>query len=315
MPILIMVSLLFVVTILLAIADKLLVSYGECRISVKKQDEEKEFVVQGGSTLLAALIDNGMKIPASCGGRGSCGYCKVSVRSGGGQVLPTEELFISKDEQRLGTRLACQVKVKNDLEIFVPDLLTTVKAMVKNGTFDTKLKWRFVRKKPSVEAAGAAKLKKLDRKDQMKVDEIIEKHAGMDGAIMPVLQEVNNTFNYLPEPVVRTISKNLDMPLSTVFRIATFYNAFSLEPRGTYFISVCMGTACHVKGAADILSTFEDRLGIKAGQTSEDMLFTLDAVRCIGCCGLGPVLTVNEDVHGLMTRKKVAEIVEMYRGR
>ena len=103
-------------------------------------------------------------------------------------------------------------------------------------------------------------------------------------------------------------------PLSAVYRIATFYNAFSLEPRGKYVVTICTGTACHVKGAADILAAFEEQLGIKSGQTTDDMRFTLDAVRCIGCCGLAPVLTINEDVHGLMTTKKVPELVDMYRG-
>jgi NADH:ubiquinone oxidoreductase subunit E len=148
----------------------------------------------------------------------------------------------------------------------------------------------------------------------MRVDEIVEKHQDTEGAIMPVLQEVNETYRYLPEPVLRTVAAQMDMPLSVIFRIATFYNAFSLEPRGKYIISICTGTACHVKGAADILSNFEDRLGIKTGQTTEDMLCTLEAVRCIGCCGLAPVITINEDVHGLMTKKRVPELIEMYRG-
>ena len=143
-PVIIMVVILLVITVLLAIADKLLVSYGDCKVTVTKEDEQKDFTVQGGGTLLSALVENGMSIPAACAGRGSCGYCKVNVSSGGGDILPTEEVFISKEEARQGARLSCQVKVKEDLTIHVPDLLTTVKNMVRNGTFDTKLKWRFV---------------------------------------------------------------------------------------------------------------------------------------------------------------------------
>jgi NADH:ubiquinone oxidoreductase subunit E len=100
-----------------------------------------------------------------------------------------------------------------------------------------------------------------------------------------------------------------------VFRIATFYNAFSLEPRGKYQITICTGTACHVKGASDIVAAFEQELGVKSGETTEDMMFTLDAVRCIGCCGLAPVLTINEEVHGLMTTKKVPELMDKYRSQ
>ena len=105
LPILIIVVILFVITVLLSIADKLLVSYGDCRIKVKKEDEEKEFVVPGGATLLSALIDNGMQIPASCGGRGTCGYCKVNVKCGGGELLPTEEIFVSKEEEQAGAQV------------------------------------------------------------------------------------------------------------------------------------------------------------------------------------------------------------------
>jgi NADH:ubiquinone oxidoreductase subunit E len=213
----------------------------------------------------------------------------------------------------VGTRLACQVKVKEDIELYIPDLITTVKTMVKNGTFDTKLDWRFVKTDKPEEIIEERKVKKVDKKARLKVDEIIEKHIKTAGAIMPILQDVNQGFNYLPEPVLRYVAKTLDVPLSVIFRIATFYNAFSLEPRGKHIITVCMGTACHVKGAANILAHFEDHLGIKSGNTTEDMHFTLDAVRCIGCCGLAPVLTINEDVHGLVTKKKVPELIEMYK--
>jgi len=311
-PVAIIVAILLVITVLLSIADRLLVSYGECRIKVKKEEEEREFVVQGGQTLLSALIDNGMQIPAACGGRGTCGYCKVNVKSGGGQILPTEEIFIDKEEEAQGARLACQVKVKEDVELFVPDLLSTVKSMVRAETFDTRLKWQFMRDDmPSEVPAGRAP--KLDRRSKRVTHGIVENSRDVEGAIMPVLHEVNKSFNYLPEPVLRRLSDELDVPLSTVFQIATFYNAFSLKPRGKYVITICTGTACHVKGAADILAAFEQELGIQAGETTEDKFFSLEAVRCIGCCGLAPVLTVNEDVHGLMTRKKVPELLEQYK--
>ena len=139
-PVLVMCGILVVITLLLAVADKALVSYGECTVSIKDEHGEQQFKAKGGDTLLSALIANRVKISASCGGRGSCGYCKVQLSKGGGQFLPTEEIFISKEEKKGGTRLACQVKVKEDITLYIPDLLTSVKAMAKSGTFDTRLK-------------------------------------------------------------------------------------------------------------------------------------------------------------------------------
>jgi len=309
LPIGIITAILFTLTVILLIADKFLVSYGDCKVSVADEDGDKEFTVQGGSTLLSILIDQGMEIPASCAGRGSCGFCKLNVKSGGGDILPTEEMFISKDEQKRGTRLACQVKVKEDIELFVPDLISTVKGMSESDAFDTRAKWTFERE-GKMQVAEDKKSQKLDRKQRNQVLDIVDKHKDNPGPILPILHDVSATFNYLPEPVLRQISKEMDMPLSKIFRIATFYNLFSLDPVGKYKITVCTGTACHVRGAEGIIEAFEPELGIKCGETTEDMMFTLDEVRCIGCCGLAPVLTINEDVQGPMTKKKVPELLK-----
>jgi len=144
------------------------------------------------------------------------------------------------------------------------------------------------------------------------VDNIIKDFEISEGTLVPILQRANDTFNYLPEPVLKYISRKLDIPLSTVCRIATFYNAFSLEPRGKHIITICLGTACHVKGAERITATFESELGISRGTTTKDMIFTLETVRCIGCCGLAPVLKVGEDIHGLMAKNKVPELLKSY---
>ena len=115
-----MMGVLLIITVLLSIADRLLVSYGKCTLIVKKEQENKQFTVQGGGTLLSALIGNDIKIAAPCGGRGTCGLCKVQL-SNPGYLLPTEEMFITKEERRLGTRLACQVKVTKDLQVTIPE--------------------------------------------------------------------------------------------------------------------------------------------------------------------------------------------------
>ena len=108
------------------------------------------------------------------------------------------------------------------------------------------------------------------------------------------------------------IADQLSMPLSAVCRIATFYNAFSLEPRGKHLITICLGTACHVKGAERVTQAFESELGIGRGTTTQDMEFTLESVRCIGCCGLAPVLKVGEDIHGHFAKNKVQELLKSY---
>jgi Na+-transporting NADH:ubiquinone oxidoreductase subunit F len=143
-PIIVMDVILIVLTILLSIADRLLVSYGECKITVRRGDEKKEFTILGGPTLLSALIEHKVDISSSCAGRGTCGYCKVRVVKGGGPMLPTEEIFMSRREKHDSMRLACQVKVKNDLEIVIPDYLLLVKEMVRNKKFDPKKRWKFI---------------------------------------------------------------------------------------------------------------------------------------------------------------------------
>ena len=140
-PILAMNGILVILNILLLIADKFLVTYGDCKISIRHGDEKQEFIVQGGNNLLSALIENKIEISSSCAGRGTCGYCKVRVEHGGGPILPTEEIFMSRREQKERMRLACQVKVKNDIDIVIPDYLSIVREMVINKKFNPDKRW------------------------------------------------------------------------------------------------------------------------------------------------------------------------------
>ena len=144
------------------------------------------------------------------------------------------------------------------------------------------------------------------------VDRILSEHEGQAGAVVPVLQDINAKYNWLPPGAVRRVSEAMGMPLSRVLRIATFYNMFSLEPRGKHLIRVCMGTACHVKGARRILESLERELDVKAGGTTGERRFTLEAVRCLGCCGLAPVVTVNDDVYGRITPEKMIGALDGY---
>ncbi|MCK5118231.1 MAG: NAD(P)H-dependent oxidoreductase subunit E [Candidatus Latescibacteria bacterium] len=311
LPIMIMNAILLVITILLSIADRFLVNYGACKITVTQEDEKKEFVVEGGGYLHAALIENDFRLTTSCGGKATCGYCKVNVLNGGGPILPTEEIFMSRKEKAFGIRLACQVKVKEDIEIFIPDFLTIVRNMVENRTYDSKLRWRFIKGDPG-ERISEKETMKLSHEDNLEIQGIIEDCKDMEGALVPILQKVNHRFNYLPEPVFGSISESLNIPVSALYRIATFYNAFSLVPRGKYAISVCLGTACYVKGGQNILEAFERELNIEVGGATEDLKFSLETVSCLGCCGQSPVVAVNEDIYGYVKQTEVAKIIKRY---
>lgn len=146
-----------------------------------------------------------------------------------------------------------------------------------------------------------------------KVVEIVQKNKGRDGPLMPILQEINAAFNYLPESTLRYVARETGYSLSHILRIATFYSAFSITPRGKYIINVCVGTTCYVRGADKLMERFMDELKIKEGETTTDKLFTLRGVRCIGCCGLAPALMVNEEVHGKVTIPQVKEIINKYK--
>jgi NADH-quinone oxidoreductase subunit E/NADP-reducing hydrogenase subunit HndA len=143
--------------------------------------------------------------------------------------------------------------------------------------------------------------------------QVIDAHRGQPGATMPVLQAAQEIFGYLPEEVQIMVAEGLDIPLSEVYGVASFYAQFTMNPKGRYQVSLCLGTACYVKGAADVLSAVEEKLGIKPGSITHDGKFSLDACRCIGACGLAPVMMVNEDVYGRLTPEKVGPILDKYR--
>ncbi len=132
------------------------------------------------------------------------------------------------------------------------------------------------------------------------------------GALMPILQKAQEIYGYLPIEVQKLISDNTGIPMEKIYGVVTFYAQFSLFPKGEYTISVCLGTACYVKGAGDIYDKLQEKLGIAGGECTPDGKFSLEACRCIGACGLAPVLTVNEDVYGRLTVDDVDKIIEKY---
>jgi len=129
---------------------------------------------------------------------------------------------------------------------------------------------------------------------------------------MPILQEINAAFNYFPETVLQYVAEQTGYPLSHIYRIATFYSAFSVVPRGKYVINVCMGTTCYVRGSQRLMEKIGDMLAMQPGETTPDLKFTLKSVRCIGCCGLAPAVMVGNEVYGKLTRKDVAGVVRKY---
>lgn len=142
--------------------------------------------------------------------------------------------------------------------------------------------------------------------------DIIKQHGGDQGALMPVLQKAQEIYGYLPLEVQKIISREMDMPLEKIYGVVTFYAQFSLYPKGKYKISVCLGTACYVKGSGDLYNKLMEKLGIVGGECTPDGKFSLEACRCIGACGLAPVLTVNEDVYGKLTVDDIDGILAKY---
>ncbi len=147
------------------------------------------------------------------------------------------------------------------------------------------------------------------------VAEVLARWKGRQGPLMPILQELNARFGYFPEDVLRFVARETGYPLTHLYRLATFYSAFSLTPRGKYTVSVCMGTTCYVRGAERLMEKFSEALGVDVDGTTEDRLFTLKAVRCIGCCGLAPAVAIGSEVHGKLAVKDVPKILDRYRKR
>ncbi|MBP5427123.1 MAG: NAD(P)H-dependent oxidoreductase subunit E [Clostridiales bacterium] len=148
---------------------------------------------------------------------------------------------------------------------------------------------------------------------RLKLDSIIEKYKDTKGALIPVLHEAQEVYGYLPLSVQKVISEGLNIPLAEIYGVITFYTQFSLNPKGKYKIQVCIGTACYVKGSGLILEELKKELGIDVGECTEDGKFSLDACRCIGACGLAPVVTVNDEVFGRLTKGDGKKILDKFK--
>ncbi len=154
---------------------------------------------------------------------------------------------------------------------------------------------------------AAATQEKVELSDSLM--QFIEKWKDRPGNLIMILHKVQEEYKYIPRPVAFEVARILDIPLAKIYGVVTFYHFFKLEKPGEHNLQVCMGTACYLKGAADIIGSLESQLGIKVGQTTQDGKFSIEAVRCVGCCGLAPVLVVQEEVFGKLTTKKIPEVL------
>lgn len=139
------------------------------------------------------------------------------------------------------------------------------------------------------------------------VEECVKRQEGL---LIPVLQDIQAHYRYLPEPALREVSKKLGIPLRDIYGVATFYRAFTLIPRGEHEVTVCLGTACHVRGGANIVNTLSTDLGISPGKTTPDGKFTLETVNCLGCCAIGPIVVVDGEYHGEMNSQKARKLIK-----
>jgi NADH-quinone oxidoreductase subunit E len=150
------------------------------------------------------------------------------------------------------------------------------------------------------------------KKLKEQVQQILDKYQNDKSALIDILHDTQTAIGYLPREALEAIHQGLDVPLSRVYSVTTFFKAFSLTPRGRHLINVCMGTACHVRGADKVLEQIEKELGIKNGGNTRDFKFTLETVNCVGACALGPMVIIGEDYHGEMTPEKVSDVLKNY---
>ena len=149
--------------------------------------------------------------------------------------------------------------------------------------------------------------------ESSEIDKIIKQYGKKESAILAILQDIQMKEKYLPKEVLEQVSQKMRIPMTNIFRIATFYNALSIKPRGRHKVDVCLGTACHVRGGTKIIDKLSRDLGIQVGETTKDKRFTLESVRCVGCCSLGPVMVVDGNVFGRLAQEKVPGLLKEFK--
>jgi len=259
----------------------------------------KVYLVEKGPSIGGVMAQLDKTFPTN-----DCAMCTLAPRMVDcGGHLNIEKLTYSEIESIEGTAGNFSVRIRKKARSVDPDKCTGCGECVENC---------LVRNRAYVEPTEKAEVL-LPQEELDKLASILEKHKDGQGIVVPVLQEAQDVYNFLPERAVRYLSDRLDIPLGLMYRLATFYNAFSLTPKGEHTIRVCTGTSCYVKGGKRILDALSKHLNVDIGGVTEDGQFGLETVNCVGCCGQSPVVTVDEDIYGYMRQTRVTELIRRYR--
>ncbi|MHC4654390.1 MAG: NADH-quinone oxidoreductase subunit NuoE family protein [Planctomycetota bacterium] len=259
----------------------------------------KVYLVEKGPSIGGVMAQLDKTFPTN-----DCAMCTLAPRMVDcGGHLNIEKLTYSEIESIEGSAGNFRIRIKKKARSVDPDKCTGCGECVENC---------LVKNRAYVEPTEKTEVT-LPKEELDKLASILEKHKGGKGIVVPVLQEAQDVYNYLPERAVRYLSEKLDIPLGLMYRLSTFYNSFSLTPKGKHSIHVCTGTSCYVKGGKRILRALQKHLNVDVGGVTDDMEFGLETVNCVGCCGQSPVVTVDEDIFGYMRQTKVHELVKQYK--
>lgn len=259
----------------------------------------KVYLVEKGPSIGGVMAQLDKTFPTN-----DCAMCTLAPRMVDcGRHMNIEKLTYSEVEGIEGTAGNFSVRLRKKARSVDPEKCTGCGECVENCLVKNRAYLE-----PTEKAEILAPPEELDR-----LVTILERHKGRKGAVVPVLQEAQEVYNYLPEGVVRYLAEKTDIPLGLMYRLATFYNAFSLTPKGKNVIRVCTGTSCYVKGGERILRALQKQLNVGVGGITDDKQFSLETVNCVGCCGQSPVVTVNEDIFGYMRQSRVPELIGKYK--
>jgi len=233
-----------------------------------------------------------------------CAMCTLAPRLvDAGQHINIEKLTHSEVEAVEGSAGRFSIRVRKKARYVDEDKCTGCGECVHHC---------LVRNHAYLDTPLAAPKLEIDPEKRALVEGLAAQYEGGNETLVPILQDISAELNWLPPEILMRLAELKEVPLERILRIATFYKAFSLKPRGKHIFTVCMGTACHVKGAPRIVEQFERQFGVKSGETTPDMMYTLEEVRCIGCCGLAPVVTTGDDLWGTVNPARVPRLLKKF---